>query len=72
MDSKDKTGAPSIRELLWLSRLRQMALIDDLAPCGASEPADVMCEREDCLPWFHTRSECKEFRVFGPRSTARD
>lgn len=62
MHSEDKTEVPSIRELMWLARLRQAPLLADLSPRSESQAADVMCDEGDCLPWFHRRSECVRLR----------
>lgn len=65
--SQDKT---SIRELVWLTRLRQEPL-----PGVEMTPERLLwlraeCEDQDCLPWYHKRLECRRTDE-GPGQEAR-
>ena len=49
---------PSIRELVWLSRLKQPALFGSDLPEDSRLSSNEDCNEDDCIPWHHKRSEC--------------
>lgn len=55
--------SPSIRELVWLARLRPRHLFDEELGPEAFSDKDPACEQDDCLPWVHTVKQCERFRI---------
>lgn len=55
MSSEDKT---STRELVWLTRLRQIGLFDAGFVSKTPLELDAECLLDDCLPWRHVNREC--------------
>ena len=50
---------PSIRELVWLTRLRQVPLFGPHLPSECTVWLNQECDDLDCHPWYHKRKECR-------------